>query len=464
MSARRPGLSAEELKGELTLFESALAGVPSAVSEVVETLDEDDVDGDEENVSGHGDNMDKLVEQEAAARPACDCGVAKGLRSDHEAECAFAYLHRPPDDCEPIPGVTCRNCGGAIFRPKGGKKIGGKVPYGCMRCGNVDPKDVEEQSYVARLLSAKPKQVRRAAFGLVATLVDAIEKHPWWASAEVRLDTVTKLEEADGWAKWFERRGALEGLAVRLPGLKGPRLASVIEDCLDLAVALIDEEDVVLPTSVVVARGANWAKKELARRIRAELAPKEDAVEEKWAALDGTLAYRLSLGRIWDRALPPMVLFGLNPSTADAEKDDQTIRRGRTFAKREGKGSLLMLNLFAFRSTDPKLLETVEDPVGPKNDETIRTVLMSGGGPKLVVCAWGSLANEKQRARAKEVVEMIRDAGCEPMCFGRTKDRSPRHPSRLANDVVLEDYRGEELGVRWFGCATCQDVGCSYCL
>jgi hypothetical protein len=339
--------------------------------------------------------------------------------------------------------------------------------HGYASAAEVPPlvEKAEEPSPIEKLFSARPKEVRRAGLSLVESLVDALDK-AYYACGRLALARAGEKDdpaEADRLGRWLENRGALEGLAVRLPTLRGARFASVLEDCLDLGARLVDEEKVVLASSVVIARGAGWARKELARRIREELKPKSDTIEEKLAFLDEEKIYRFSLSRIWDRSAPPMILFGLNPSTADEEKDDQTIRRGRTLAKREGKGSLVMLNLFAFRSTDPKGLETVQDPVGePINDETILEYL--GPGPKLVVCAWGALANEKHRARAVEVVELIRDSGIEPMCFGRTKDGAPRHPSRLPNDVALEEYRGEDLGVRWFRCAACQDVGCEKCL
>ena len=71
--------------------------------------------------------------------------------------------------------------------------------------------------------------------------------------------------------------------------------------------------------------------------------------------------YRYWLRRDWDRALPQCAFIGLNPSTADAQTDDPTLRRCMGFARQWGYGSLLLVNLFGFRATDPAALSTASD-------------------------------------------------------------------------------------------------------
>lgn len=80
-------------------------------------------------------------------------------------------------------------------------------------------------------------------------------------------------------------------------------------------------------------------------------------------------------------------MVGLNPSTADAVSNDPTIRRAMDFARRWGRGGLIMVNLFAYRSTDPKALRQVEDPVGPDNDHWIKYWCEQ---VDLVVAVWGN--------------------------------------------------------------------------
>ena len=144
--------------------------------------------------------------------------------------------------------------------------------------------------------------------------------------------------------------------------------------------------------------------------------------------------YRYSLKRTWDTSIPPLVFIGLNPSTADETVDDPTIRRCIGFAKREGCGGLVMLNLFAFRSTDPKHMKTASDPVGPRND----AVLMNACVGRTIVAAWG--AHGTHRGRDTEVLRMLKDERV--FCLGLTQAKCPRHPLYLKADAPLVPFGG----------------------
>jgi hypothetical protein len=65
----------------------------------------------------------------------------------------------------------------------------------------------------------------------------------------------------------------------------------------------------------------------------------------------------------------------VNPSTADAETDDPTIRKVKGFSERAGYGHIIVGNLFAFRATDIKQLRTARDPNGPDNDWHIEQIM-----------------------------------------------------------------------------------------
>jgi hypothetical protein len=77
--------------------------------------------------------------------------------------------------------------------------------------------------------------------------------------------------------------------------------------------------------------------------------------------------YRYWLLRVWDDSKPILCVIGVNPSTADETLDDPTIRRVIGFAKRLGYGGALMLNVGAYRSTDPRKWLKALDPFGPEN-------------------------------------------------------------------------------------------------
>ncbi|HKL50356.1 MAG TPA: DUF1643 domain-containing protein [Wenzhouxiangellaceae bacterium] len=127
--------------------------------------------------------------------------------------------------------------------------------------------------------------------------------------------------------------------------------------------------------------------------------------------------YRYALSRAWDADLPVVLMIGLNPSTADASKNDPTIRRCIGFANDWGFGGVWVLNLFAFRATYPSDLKAAADPVGPRNDEWIRRVARK---VDRVVAVWGNDGGFMERSRRVRGMlgarfEVIRlNAGGEP--------------------------------------------------
>lgn len=120
----------------------------------------------------------------------------------------------------------------------------------------------------------------------------------------------------------------------------------------------------------------------------------------------------------------------LNPSTADAEKDDPTIRRCIKFAEREGCTKLSVVNLFALRATNPNDLTFYDDPQGPKNFGHIFAEVESA---HVVIAAWGS----HKMAKCRLAKELFKVDGIK--CLGKTKDGSPRHPLYVKSDAPLVD-------------------------
>lgn len=149
-------------------------------------------------------------------------------------------------------------------------------------------------------------------------------------------------------------------------------------------------------------------------------------------------AYRYTLWRRWepDCQWSQMVAFcGLNPSTADETEDDPTIRRCIGFAKDWGYGGLVMLNLFALRATDPKVMKAHARPIGEENDEALNWVARHVGG---VVCAWGRHGLHRNRSGN---VSMILRATQKPLWhLGRNSDGTPKHPLYLAAATERSSY------------------------
>ena len=143
--------------------------------------------------------------------------------------------------------------------------------------------------------------------------------------------------------------------------------------------------------------------------------------------------YRYVLRRFLDSltGVGALLFVMLNPSTADAETDDATIRRCRGFAAEGGYAGFTVVNLYAFRATTPNDLWLADDPIGPENDDHLVRELEGRTGP--VVCAWGVHA---KAARVQRFVDLA--GGAKLQCLGRTLDGSPRHPLYLRRGTALQ--------------------------
>lgn len=127
----------------------------------------------------------------------------------------------------------------------------------------------------------------------------------------------------------------------------------------------------------------------------------------------------------------PLLWLLLNPSTADAERDDPTVLKMRHFS---GLLAFSAMNMYALRATDPRELWKHADPVGPDNDHYLDWVLSRS---PVVICAWGTNAKSE---RVAEVLAIARRHGCKLFCLGVNKGGSPKHPLYLKNDTQFKEY------------------------
>ncbi|MCZ6728239.1 MAG: DUF1643 domain-containing protein [SAR324 cluster bacterium] len=144
---------------------------------------------------------------------------------------------------------------------------------------------------------------------------------------------------------------------------------------------------------------------------------------ERDAIFDATGAYRYALTRRWRSSGRQVAFVLLNPSTADAERDDHTIRRCIGFARAWGFAALEVVNLFAYRATTPVLLKKAAQPIGEDNDRYLLAAQARAG--RLVV-AWG--IHGPWLGRERVVLGLLSQPGGRLSCLGLTKHGHPRHP------------------------------------
>lgn len=157
-------------------------------------------------------------------------------------------------------------------------------------------------------------------------------------------------------------------------------------------------------------------------------------LEFETATADIRGEYRYTLTRVWNSTVPMITFVLLNPSTADAVQLDPTLRRCVGFSKREGFGGMTILNLYAFRATDPRVMLAAPDPVGPDNDR----VLAEATG--MVVAGWGTNAAPERVTQALALLPPLH-------ALGVTRDGHPRHPLYVPRDEPLIEWAPQRSSV-----------------
>jgi hypothetical protein len=150
------------------------------------------------------------------------------------------------------------------------------------------------------------------------------------------------------------------------------------------------------------------------------------------ATLSDDRQYRYRLRRTWDAEKPTLAWIMLNPSTADETEDDPTIRRCLGYAKDWGYGSIIVGNLFAYRTSDPSDLHDVDDPVGSENDSYLRDICQEADR---VMVAWGT--DGDIRGRESEVEGLL---DTDLYALNTTKHGHPNHPLYQPSDAEPEQW------------------------
>jgi len=148
--------------------------------------------------------------------------------------------------------------------------------------------------------------------------------------------------------------------------------------------------------------------------------------------------YRWWLQRTWQPQRPTLVFVGLNPSRADGQRDDPTLRRLVAFGRRWGFGRLEVLNLFAAVATTPAALRRLSDPVGPENGAWIRRCLARPGpwctqppaaddaDGTLLWLGWGN--GGAWRGHDRALLALVAAFALQPFALRCTASGQPGHP------------------------------------
>jgi hypothetical protein len=164
---------------------------------------------------------------------------------------------------------------------------------------------------------------------------------------------------------------------------------------------------------------------------------------ESFAVFSECMRYRYLLHRKFNDGGGGMINFlMLNPSTADAFKNDPTVGRCQSRALELGYSSFAVTNLFSYRSTDPShLLWPHIEPIGMPNNP--RWILEVARKAKTVVVAWGNHGRLRRDGIIRwdlQVLDNLVMAGINPVCLGQNVGGSPKHPLYLRKDLELRPF------------------------
>jgi len=153
---------------------------------------------------------------------------------------------------------------------------------------------------------------------------------------------------------------------------------------------------------------------------------------EKSATISEDQKYRYELRRTWQQKTGLVCWVMLNPSTADADFDDPTIRRCMGYTAWWGYGGIIVVNLFALRSKDPQKLYNVDDPIGPEN---YHYIFQASWGSALTIAAWG--IRGRYLKQNKKVLAQLTNSHY----LALTKNGDPHHPLYLRKDLKPKPYK-----------------------
>jgi hypothetical protein len=125
----------------------------------------------------------------------------------------------------------------------------------------------------------------------------------------------------------------------------------------------------------------------------------------------------------------------MNPSTAEADVDDPTIRREVGFTKAVGMRGYRKVNVMDYRATNPKTLRLVE-PCSSRNVEIIAELARRAS---IIVAAWGRLPKPLRKYETA-VIEAL-PASRIILCLGVNQDGSPKHPLYVPGSAVLTPWQ-----------------------
>ncbi len=153
------------------------------------------------------------------------------------------------------------------------------------------------------------------------------------------------------------------------------------------------------------------------------------------AVMDHTRQYRFLLWRFWDER-PRIHFNGLNPSTANENENDPTVKRWIQFAQAWGYGGFYATNIYPFITPHPEELVTPDC----FHKANYPAIWMAAGLSAISVPCWGD-GIKRVDGGLKVANHVLETYLTDPMCFGLTQSGNPKHPLYLNGNTKLVEYQ-----------------------
>ena len=179
--------------------------------------------------------------------------------------------------------------------------------------------------------------------------------------------------------------------------------------------------------------------------LKAAQTPSDEYDIEKWLYAPNFYSeYRYILGT---KGKNPLICIGINPSTAEPDHLDNTLKSVERIALGNGFDSFIMFNVYAQRATDPDAMERQCNPaLHRENLKAFRYVLSISEQPT-VWAAWGAIIEKRSYLAdcVRDMVAVGQEFGAQWCCAGAiSKKGHPHHPLYLRKDEKIKPFDIEE--------------------
>lgn len=179
--------------------------------------------------------------------------------------------------------------------------------------------------------------------------------------------------------------------------------------------------------------------------LRSAQTPSDHYDIEKWLYAPNFYSeYRYILGT---KGKNPLICIGINPSTAEPDNLDNTLKSVERIAHGNGFDSFIMFNVYAQRATNPDAMERQCNlTLHQENLKAFRYVLSISKTPT-VWAAWGAIIEKRDYLAdcVRDMVAVGQEYGANWCCAGAiSKKGHPHHPLYLRKDEKIKPFDIEQ--------------------